>query len=51
VGSGAHKSCQISETVQDRTKVTITILLHYITLHETDESRLVYANLQYKKVQ
>jgi len=24
VGSGAHKSCQISETVQDRTKVTIT---------------------------
>jgi len=24
VGSGAHKSCQISETVQDRAKVTIT---------------------------
>ena len=24
VGSGAHKTCQISETVQDRTKVTIT---------------------------
>jgi len=24
VGSGAHKTCHISETVQDRTKVTIT---------------------------
>jgi len=24
VGSGAHKSCQISERVQDRSKVTIT---------------------------
>ena len=24
VGLGAHKTCQISETVQDRTKVTIT---------------------------
>jgi len=25
VGSGAHKSCKISETVHDRTKVTITL--------------------------
>jgi len=24
VGSGAHKSCKISETVQYRTKITIT---------------------------
>jgi len=24
VGSRAHKSCKISETVQDRTKVSIT---------------------------
>jgi len=24
VGSGAHKSCKISDMVQDRTKVTIT---------------------------
>jgi len=24
VGSGAHKTCRISETVQDMTKVTIT---------------------------
>ena len=29
VGSGAHKTCQISETVQDRTKVTITITKSY----------------------
>jgi len=24
VGSGAHESCEMSETVQDRTEVTIT---------------------------
>jgi len=32
VGSGAHENCKISETVQDRTKVTIT-----------DEQEVTYA--------
>ena len=30
MGAGARKSCKISETVQDRTKVTITDLLEVV---------------------